>query len=199
MEYKRIFEQGKKLSDYLSKADHTESEQTDMFVELDMYRQMLEQWEKAKNNYHARKLTHDITQLNLPVKDKLTDYKFVTINPADGQEHDFIAKVHKFMGRQLMKGAEYVFEQRGEQDGDFHGLHVHFLCHSYPNLKRDVLSAFKKFCDGAHVCIRGCTGADLEKRRNYMRGIKQGDHKQPKVANDILMRDYYGLNAIYTC
>lgn len=127
-----------------------------------------------------------------------TTTNWITINPADGQEQLFIDKVKKFMGRPCMKG-QYVFEQRGETDGDFHGLHIHALIENYPNLKRDILTQFKKFADKNHIKIMPCSLTDIEKRKVYMSGKKEGTEKQPKLLNDPLMRAYYSLDAIYTC
>jgi len=127
-----------------------------------------------------------------------TNTKWITINPADGQEKAFIARVHKFMKRPCMEG-KYCFEQRGETEGDYHGLHIHALVKDYPNLRRDTVCQFKKFCDKAHVSIKPCTKEDIDRRDIYMMGTKQGAQKQLKILNDPRMREHYALLPFYTC
>lgn len=128
----------------------------------------------------------------------MTTIKWITINPADGQEKQFIEKVHKFMKRSCMQG-RYVFEQRGEVEGDYHGLHVHALVQNYPNLRRDTIVQFKKFCDKAHIMIKPCTEEDVKRREVYMMGKKEGVQKQLKIINDPRMREHYALLPFYTC
>lgn len=157
----------------------------------------------SRNETDKETIKQDYRKRDRKEQDKLlgkeyTDKKWITINPADGQETAFIAKVHKFMHRSCMKG-KYCFEQRGETEGDYHGLHCHALVVYYPNLKRDVVTQFKKFCDQVHIKIMPCTEADVQRRDTYMNGTKQGQQKQAKVANDEKMREYYGLKPIYTC
>lgn len=197
MEYKRIFEQGKKLEQFL-KDNRTEEEEAQMYEELEIYHGMLEQWEKAKDAFHHRRLLVDITEMNKPSNKKLTEWKWVTISPADGKEKEFIAKTMKFMSRPCMKGS-YCFEQRGEEEGDYHGLHCHALLRYYPNLTRDLTCQFKKFCDKAHINIKNNTEEDVERRKVYMGGVKVGEQKQPKIKNDANMRKIYDLKDIYTC
>lgn len=128
----------------------------------------------------------------------LTGTMWVTINPADGQERQFIDRVHRFMRRSCMKG-QYCFEQRGEVVGDYHGLHTHALVEYYPNLKRDLIAQFSPFCDANHIKIMRCTEDDIERRVNYMTGTKASPEKQTKVLNDTNMRRFYELESVYTC
>ena len=167
--------------------DAKDFDNSDFWEEFNQYRLMLEQWNKSHTNYHERCMTSDIKELNKPKGAKMSEFKFITINPADGKEKEFIQKVTKFMKRPCMAG-EYVFEQRGHEEGDYHGLHCHGLVKYYPNLKRDLISQMKKFCDSTHINIQNCTVDDIERRRKYMSGIKKGEQKSGKVLNDVKMR-----------
>jgi len=183
---------------------------TDAFWENEEYASLFEERTKLNSLFTTCKVAVDTElvkrsyrKVNQATEDKIngkavTTTRWITINPADGQEKAFIEKVHKFMTRPVMEG-KYVFEQRGETEGDYHGIHVHALIKNYPNLRRDTLSAFKKFCDKVHIRITPCTEEDVKRREVYMGGTKEGVQKQLKVLNDPRMRTHYALLPFYTC
>lgn len=195
MEYKKIYEQGKKVEGMI-KDNYTRQEEAAIWAEMDIFREYLQNWEKAKDTKAIRGL---VKEMNEETRKKDSEYRFVTINPADGEEIEFIEKVHKFMRRPCMKG-EYVFEQRDEEFKiPTKGLHVHALVKFYPNLVRDVQNQMKRFCDKNHIKVMGCTEDDVQRRRIYMSGIKEGEGKMRKVNADKKMREFYRLDALYTC
>jgi len=191
-----MYEQGKKLEKYIT-IQRDEEQEAQMISDLDCFREMLMNWEKAKNTKAQRGLIVEMKKRDNQ-KGTMTDYVWITINPADGKEDEFIKYVKKFMTRPCMKG-EYTFEQRGEVEGDYHGIHIHALVRNYPNLTRDCVRGFAKFCDRNHIKVMKCVEEDIIKRQNYMKGIKKDGSKQEKCQNDLKMREYYKLDHFYTC
>lgn len=202
MEYKRIQEQGAKLAT-LIKEDmdgFTNEELAEVFDQLHVYKLMMDNWQRAYDTKSFRGL---IKEMNVneaqKLKGNMSEFRWVTINPEDGKEVEFIKKVHKFMKRPMMKG-EYVFEQRDvEFSQPTKGLHVHALVKFYPNLVRDVQAQMKDFCDKNHIKIMTCSEEDVSRRRVYMGGVKEGEEKMKKAQADKKMRQFYSLESIYTC
>jgi len=137
----------------------------------------------------------------------LYEYEWVTVNCAPGvQLEDVQRKVEKFVNRKIVKSAEWVYEQRGsieEQMGS--GMHVHMLVRQsgalfHGDFTRNARSTFKTLVGNDNaVCVIGCKNVnDVEKRRKYMNGEKQGEAKLVKVEIDKLWRLKNNLSPYYT-
>lgn len=132
---------------------------------------------------------------------------FVTVNAKpDVILSELVKKVRKYVGRKFVKSVEYVYEQRGSHDGERgRGMHVHMLVQQVGSkmdgeFKRDTRNTFKDLVGNAatHVDIRPVNVAHVDDKREYMRGVKTGDGKAEKVAQDRVWRRENNLEDYYT-
>lgn len=162
----------------------------------------------------------EVKRRTIKLKDKRTSddwgqFLLITINP-DPSKLTTVAGIRQFVAecRSFFKGyvfdvAEFVFEQRGKQEGDYHGIHCHGIVR-----RRDTPSKIKKeinrrfiisgICGNEkHVDVKTVDPSEINVTRNYLTGAKQGKNnaegldKREKQENDVLFRKAYGLESVY--
>lgn len=154
----------------------------------------------ALNTVMDRKLVRDISKNHNGFL-KATGFCLITINPKDGNERDFIEKVHKIQKWKWITDMYYTFEQRGTTD--IHGIHCHIVlqrgnkapCH----IKDQLYRTFMKYI-GSKSCIDLKdlkTDIDVKKALQYIQGKKSDESKLEKLDSDKKMREQLGLKDFY--
>lgn len=133
-------------------------------------------------------------------------YIYVTINPYPNiLIEDLINVVKRIIKKAWIDGYTYVYEQRGEVEGDYHGLHCHMIIKKKYSkqesaIYREIQNTCKHICDYHNKCCLNIQYVKNEIEKDkiilYMDGIKDVD-KQPKCENDIRMRFAYNLENKY--
>lgn len=131
---------------------------------------------------------------------------WVTVNVAPGVLlADVQTKVRKYVNRRMLSRSEWVYEQRGTtEDEAGKGMHVHLLVQplkpiSLTSIRKNTYNTFKSLVGNEKaVHVLACkTESDVEKRRLYMSGVKDGEGKMVKCAVDQIWREKNNLQSIY--
>jgi len=136
----------------------------------------------------------------------LTDkywYLLTVRPPPDICFSTFKYKIEAFIGRSMIKSAEYSYEQVGESLDELgKGFHCHVVLNSpYPPSK--LLEIINKDFAGWHSVVGKehqkylKTDKDLLFARNYIRGDKHNDLKTPAVILNNAWREKLKLEALY--
>jgi len=133
-------------------------------------------------------------------------YIYVTINPYPNILIEDLKNVIKRLLRKTwIDGYVYVYEQRGEEEGDYHGLHCHMIIKKKYSkqesaIYREIQSTCKHICDAQNNhCLNiqyVKSEADKDRIILYMDGIKDIE-KSKKCENDVKMRIAYNLENKY--
>lgn len=141
--------------------------------------------------------------------DDMKMYVSLTVNPPpDVSPRSFISAVHNLFSSKVVEFGCYVFEQRGEEEGDYHGLHSHmfFKRGSKPcEVWKRIKSSFNDIVGESNIHNRhfiNLRSTDvMNNERNYytkyMDGKKKDQSKIAKVLNDTRMRSAYSLDKKY--
>lgn len=132
------------------------------------------------------------------------DWCFLTVNPReDVKPEQFIKSVSRFHNLSGIEQYKYAFEQRGEEVGDYKGLHIHSIFRRTVKpyrIKNNIERVFGSLVGNElHMKLKFVPEDQVEKIVGYISGIKKDSSKNLKVKNDVNMREKYGLKAIYTC
>lgn len=138
----------------------------------------------------------------------LTEYMFITINPDPKYKisvKTMYDKCMKIFKSKNVSNYLMVLEQRGKNVGEVgNGLHTHFILQhkyrKYCELRKHLQRIFGDVIgNDKHIWISCCkTINDVDKRKKYMLGDKEGHDKQIKQQWDKVFRlekgidDYYG-------
>lgn len=129
-------------------------------------------------------------------KDK-TEFVFITVNPRpDVSLKIFMDTIQKAISKVWIERYIYVIEQRGENEEELgKGIHTHILLYKgkkkLSELHREMGNTFKKIVDTSNYAlfnISGCKDEDIDKRKNYMLGIKNDENKHLKQKMDVIYR-----------
>lgn len=135
-------------------------------------------------------------------------YALITIRPEPGTCLVYFEKaVKEFMERPWVLGAEYHFEQTGQDEatmGD--GFHVHIVAKCKKSIRAtEIIAHAARDFECKHTIQIGNqrnkflkTERDLEYALNYIRGDKHDEEKEDAVALNELWRKTCGLNDVYT-
>lgn len=128
------------------------------------------------------------------------DYIWLTVNPRDGDVDHFVGVCHNFAKLVVNQAIIYVFEQRGESVGDYHGVHMHALIKRAEKpyaMNKAIHRVFDPLCGSdQHIVITYVTLAQCRDKYRYMCGDKR-DSKLSKVKNDPEFRAFYSLDPLY--
>jgi len=185
----------------------------------------------AYDNYHSLKKRVDSqiayqvemskARIKLKPKDKRSSddygqFLLITINPDPSKMKTaddirrFASECRAFFRSYVFDVAEFVFEQRGTRNGDYHGIHCHGIVRrtdTPSKIKKEIKRRFivSGICGNEqHVNVKTIDPNELQQTRNYLSGVKQGKNetegreKREKQANDVHFRKEYGLSALYT-
>lgn len=138
----------------------------------------------------------------------LTEYMFITINPDPKFKvsvKSMYDKCMKIFKSKNVSNYLMVLEQRGKSVSEVgNGLHTHFIIQhkyrKYCELRKHLHRIFGDVIgNDKHIWIQCCkTINDVNKRKKYMLGEKEGHDKQIKQQWDVVFRldkgveDYYG-------
>lgn len=152
-------------------------------------------------------------KLDIEEKLRLTEYMFITVNPMeDISLNTLINSINKYLSKITILEYIYVIEQRGTTDAELgKGIHAHMLVRhtsrKASDFKREAISTFKNVCDCQpkgnptwfrKLNILPCdTSEDVERRREYMLGVKQDELKQTKQLLDKKFREKFKLKPFY--
>lgn len=140
--------------------------------------------------------------------DILTEFMFITVRP-DPKKNITLKwlydKTFKYLKSKCVSDYLLVFEQASECVSNMgQGLHVHFLIKSkyrkYCELRKHLRSTYFDCSDKLDfaINIKNCkTIHDVEKRKKYMLGAKDGQEKQQKVEIDKLWRQRWNIEDFY--
>lgn len=144
------------------------------------------------------------------IDNKFGNILFITVNPRpDISLCEFKKQMNKYIKKVWIQDAIYVFEQRGTTEEEAgKGFHGHMLIWKDDNLKqsdllRESKNTFKNICsvDNPQILnIQNCKEEDIEKRKNYMIGLKGLTHdptKQDKQNIDVGWRIRNNLEPYY--
>lgn len=194
---------------------------------------LVAQLNEAHTNYYAlqRRVDSQIAyqhemarariRLSLKPKDKRVSddygqFLLITINPDPSKMKTaddirrFASECRAFFRSYVFDVAEFVFEQRGTRNGDYHGIHCHGIVRrtdTPSKIKKEIKRRFivSGICGNEqHVNVKTIDPNELQQTRNYLSGVKQGKNetegreKREKQANDVHFRKEYGLSALYT-
>lgn len=141
------------------------------------------------------------------------DYLLITINPdpskltTEKQIRSFVSACRSFFRSAVFHVAEFVFEQRGKQEGDYPGVHCHGIVHrkEVPSkVKGEIARRFVRtgiVGNPLHVNVLNINPKELGDALNYLKGPKKGKNateekdKREKQANDVFFRRDFGLDA----
>lgn len=145
------------------------------------------------------------------IDNKFGNILFITINPRpDIQLEEFKKSMKKFISKVWVEDYIYVLEQRGTTEEDSgRGFHSHILLWKPDNKKsheviRETKNTFKNICsiDNPQILnIQNCKLEDVNKRKNYMIGLKGLTHdptKQDKQNIDIGWRQRNNIQPYYS-
>jgi len=134
-------------------------------------------------------------------------YLFLTINP---NPHitlgEFVSIMTKMMTKPWMNEYLYVFEQRGETEGECgKGFHFHAIIKkptnkSYAHILRELSSSANKVCDSSvanFFNIKNISEEEKERKINYITGRKADEMKHAKQEMDIPFRQRNNLLSFY--
>lgn len=140
-----------------------------------------------------------------------SNFLFITINPKPSiLLPEFMNICSKVVTKPWINKYMYVLEQRGDNDDDIgRGFHLHLLIdkgdYRFSHARREFVSSFRKVCDiqNYHTFnFAYCKESDINKRQNYMIGLKADPDKHKKQEYDKKWRkiynipDYYGVTFI---
>lgn len=136
---------------------------------------------------------------------------FITVNPRpDIDLLEFMKVLRKYVIKKWIDDYIYVIEQRGiTEDESGKGFHSHILIWKPDNKRsseviRETKNTFKKICsvDNPSILnIQNCKEEDIEKRKNYMLGLKALDDdpsKEQKQKIDIGFRERNNIEVYYS-
>jgi len=144
------------------------------------------------------------------IDNKFGNILFITVNPRpDVPLADFMKAMKKYTKKIWIESYMYVIEQRGtteEESGK--GFHSHILLWKPDNKKsheviRETKNTFKNICsiDNPSILnIKNCKEEDVNKRKNYMIGLKDLKYdptKQEKQNIDIGWRIRNNIDSVY--
>lgn len=164
-------------------------------------------WEteyKATLTIYAR--MKEITAELYPEVIRLTTNVYaVTIRPPDGSDFGiFKQQVNCYIQSKTINQYEYSYEQTGESEDNLgHGFHVHMCIWSNLSPSHMIRDAVAKFI-GCQVKIGNDfskklhTQKDLNQWRNYIRGDKHNESKDPAVLMNTLWRTEQNLDDLYS-
>lgn len=173
-----------------------------------MYIQYMDMYEEAVRRHkivqQRKVLSHEMENSG---KLENLDYVFITYNPPEGIDMDmFKIYMMKVTNKIWVKGYLYVFEQRGEQEGDYHGIHCHMILHvkegkSKSHIHREIANTVKKILDVSNphlLNIKMIGKSECDRKINYLIGFKADEAKHAKQTNDIYFRIAYNLEKYYS-
>lgn len=135
--------------------------------------------------------------------DDMKDYVFLTINPPDQLKYSkLVDAVYNFTHSVNIEWAVYVFEQRGKEEGDYHGFHTHILFkrnRKPSEVKKAIYRIFMPLVpDMAKIKMWSKDNiVDVKNAYTYMLGQKKDENKQESIKNNFNMRQVYNLETIY--
>jgi len=136
-----------------------------------------------------------------------TNYIFLNVNPAPNHSLlSFQQLIEKNMKKVWIKDYCYVLEQRGENPETIgKGFHTHIIIEKHPEKSysqciKELARSFSKCCDTSNFHL--FSGAiikesDINKRRQYILGVKQDTQKHLKQQFDIIWRKENFLKTSY--
>lgn len=146
----------------------------------------------------------------LRAMERLKDQKmlWLTVNPKDSVSHeDLLSKIRKFNSKKWVSHSWYSLEQRGTSEKDRgKGVHCHILVEMDSKIpkkpeceiRRETYNTFKGLVGARKaVDIRLVPPTWKEDKLEYLRGHKDDEDKDTKVAEDILWREANGIKSIY--
>lgn len=144
------------------------------------------------------------------IDNKYGNILFITINPRpDVLLAEFVKHMKKLISKVWIEDYIYCMEQRGTtQEDSGKGFHSHILIWKPDNKKsheviREIKNTMKNICsiDNPSILnIQNCKEEDVNKRKNYMIGLKGLKHdptKQEKQNVDIGWRERNNLEPYY--
>jgi len=134
-------------------------------------------------------------------------YIFLTINP---NPHitigEFVSIITKMMSKPWIQNYLYVYEQRGEDEGECgKGFHFHAIIKKQPNkvpshILRELASSANKVCDTSCINffnLKNISEEEKERKIIYLTGSKADEHKHKKQEMDIPFRQRNNLLSFY--
>lgn len=140
---------------------------------------------------------------DLRKSDTMKDYVFLTINPPDTTPYgDLVNATRNFTHLCVCEWAYYVFEQRGTEEGDYHGFHTHILFKRARRPSEVIDNMYRVFMplvpDKAKINYWSKeTEKEVVNALAYMKGKKDDPSKAPAIANNANMRLCRSLDALY--
>lgn len=140
-------------------------------------------------------------------KEHHNGWLWITISPKPSvQFEDFRKKVTKLAGRKMFLTVEYAYEQRSSDPTKFHGYHVHMLAKR--NLQYKPFNCKKNIrntCKGLVGDIKNNNTVNIQvvgdefavDKREYFKGVKNGEGKEEKQVVDKIWRDSLDLEECY--
>jgi len=134
-------------------------------------------------------------------------YLFLTINP---NPHillgEFVSVITKMMSKTWIQNYLYVYEQRGEDEGECgKGFHFHAIIKKPTNkvpshITRELASSANKVCDTSCIHffnLKNISEEEKERKIIYLTGRKADEHKHKKQEMDIPFRQRNNLLSFY--
>jgi len=134
-------------------------------------------------------------------------YLFLTINP---NPHillgEFVSVITKMMSKPWIQNYLYVYEQRGEDEGECgKGFHFHAIIKKPANkvpshITRELASSANKVCDTSCIHffnLKNISEEEKERKIIYLTGTKADEHKHKKQEMDIPFRQRNNLLSFY--
>lgn len=138
---------------------------------------------------------------------KKCPFIFLTINP---NPHitigEFISVITKMMSKPWIVEYLYVFEQRGEDEGEcgkgfhYHGIIKKATNKSYAHTLRELASSANKVCDSSvanFFNLKSISEEEKERKIVYITGQKADEAKHKKQMMDIIFREKNKLKSFY--
>lgn len=131
------------------------------------------------------------------------DYCFITVNPPDDLPFmKLVNAVNQFVNLSVVKGYQYVFEQRGKVRDDYRGFHTHILFErsSKPSfVEKEIHRIFDPLVPQLPcINIRWVISKDDVKNHiKYITGGKKKPEKADAMKNNIYMRLAFHLEPLY--
>lgn len=143
------------------------------------------------------------------VKKKNEKIYFLTINPRpDVSLSQLQIGIKKLMTRVFMKGAIYTYEQRGVEEAEEHGAHVHIVFDKrvedspsqilkyIQNTFKNLIGNNKKMID-KYINLKTYPAEFKDEKVSYLKGEKWDVGKEDAVKTNILWRTKNNLELIY--
>lgn len=134
-------------------------------------------------------------------------YLFLTINPNPNITlQEFISIMNKMMTKPWINEYLYVYEQRGEEEGECgKGYHFHAIIKkptnkSYAHILRELSSSANKVCDSSvsnFFNLKSISEEEKERKIIYITGAKADESKHKKQKMDIPFRQRNNLLSFY--